>query len=141
MRKTQLDLVWNNKEKIKGSVENKVPTETYEQVRLATWLDKKGLKYYAVPNGGLRSLSEAVKFKRCGVKAGVPDICIPFPSGPYHGLYIELKRVKGGTVSDVQKQWVDYLNSVGYYAVVCKGFEEAKNQVEYYLSLEPKKVG
>lgn len=117
---------------------DKIPTETYEQIRLVTWLEKMGLKYYAVPNGGLRSMSEAIKFKRCGVKAGVPDVCVPFPSGPYHGLYIELKRMKGGSVSEVQKDWIRYLNSVGYHAVVAKGFDEAKNIVEYYLSLSPR---
>lgn len=112
-----------------------IPNETYEQIKLSIWLDKKGLKYYAVPNGGWRTMAEAVKFKRSGVKPGVPDLCMPFPSGAYHGLYIELKRVIGGSVSKFQKEWIDYLNSVGYYATICKGFEEAKKVVEWYLSL------
>lgn len=119
---------------------NKVPTEVYEQIRFVTWLAKNGIRHFAIPNGGLRSYSEAVKFKRCGVKAGVPDVCIPIPSGSYHGLYIELKRVKGGSVSVEQKEWINFLQSQGYYAEVAKGFDEAKRIVEYYLGLTPNRV-
>ena len=117
------------------AVEKKVPSETYEQIKLVMWMEKIGLRFYAIPNGGSRPIVEAVKFKRSGVKAGVPDICIPFASGPYHGLYIELKREVGGKVSPEQREWIEYLNGAGYYAVVCKGFEEAKRVVEYYLGL------
>lgn len=123
-----------------SSVIKKIPSETEDQIELVKWMEKKGLKFYAVPNGGYRRISEAVRFKHSGVKAGVPDLCIPFPSGPYHGLYIELKRVIGGEVSVVQQEWVDYLNSVGYYAAICRGFEEAKRTVEYYLSLNDDKI-
>lgn len=55
---------------------------------------------YHVPNGGKRSKSEAARFRAMGVKAGVPDMI-----APYNGLYIELKRQRGGTVSAAQKQW------------------------------------
>ncbi len=119
---------------------DKPPTETYEQIKLATWLDRNGIRFYAVPNGGWRSMTEAIKFKRCGVKAGVPDLCIPLPVEPYHGLYIELKRLSGSKTSEEQVEWLNFLQSKGYYAVVCKGFDEAKRVVEYYLSLSPKSV-
>ncbi len=80
---------------------------------------------------------EAVKLKRMGISPGFPDIEIPLPIAPYHGLYIELKRVSGGKVSDVQKEWLEYLRSQGYYAEVAKGFEEAKAIVLNYLALQP----
>ena len=118
----------------------KVSSETYEQIKLVLWMEKIGLRFYAVPNGGSRPIVEAVKFKRSGVKAGVPDLCIPFSSGGYHGLYIELKREVGGKVSPEQREWIDYLNKAGYYAVVCKGFEAAKRTIEYYLGLDGKVV-
>lgn len=69
-----------------------------------------------------------------GVSPGVPDVCIPIPSGSYHGLYIELKRTKGGKVSDHQKDWLAFLTEKGYYAQVANGFEEARNIVLHYLS-------
>lgn len=117
-----------------------VPTEEHEQIRLATWLDKQGIKFYAIPNGGKRNLWEAIKFKRSGVKSGVPDICLPVPSrssslGQFHGLYIELKRQSGGKISDTQKFWIDFLNRNGYLAVVACGFDEARQIIINYLNL------
>lgn len=113
---------------------NMTPLEDYEQIRLATWLTREGIRFYAIPNGGKRNLVEALKFKRSGVQPGVPDVCIPIPSGSYHGLYIELKRVIGGKVSQSQSEWLAFLREKGYYAQVAKGFEEAKEMVEHYFS-------
>lgn len=110
-------------------------TEDQEQTRLATWLTKQGIKFYAIPNGGKRNMLEAIKFKRCGVQSGVPDVCIPIPAGSYHGLYIELKRVKGGKLGDNQIYWLEFLRNHGYYAEVAHGFEESKEIVTHYLSL------
>jgi hypothetical protein len=111
-----------------------LPKEDQEQIFLVTWLQKQGIKFYAIPNGGKRSLMEAVKLKRMGTIAGVPDICIPIPSGMYHGLYIELKRQKGGKVSPEQYDWLAFLTEKGYYAQVAKGFDEAKEMVMHYFS-------
>ena len=47
-----------------------------------------------------------------------------------------MKRVKGGQVSKEQKEWLIGLMSEGYYAVVCKGFEEARNVITKYLRNE-----
>lgn len=114
----------------------KVPTEDAEQILLATWLDKQKIKYFAIPNGGYSlNLFQALKLKRMGLKSGVPDLCIPLASGIYHGLYIELKRQKGGKVSESQKEWIGYLSESGYFVSVCNGFEAAKAVVLHYLSL------
>jgi hypothetical protein len=117
------------------TVKKIVPTEDEEQITLATWLTKQGIRFYAIPNGGRRNLREAVKLKRTGLSPGVPDICIPIPSGCYHGLYIELKRQKGGKLSTEQINWLEFLRERGYYADVAFGFEEAKQIVLYYLGL------
>lgn len=114
-----------------------MPKEDEEQIKLAVWLTKRNIKFYAIPNGGKRNFWEAMKLKRTGVQRGVPDICVPIPSGGYHSLYIELKRQKGGVVSSEQREWLDWLNKAGFYARVAKGFEEAKVIVEFYLSLTP----
>ena len=34
---------------------------------------------YHCPNGGSRNKAEAVKLKQMGVKAGIPDLCLPVP--------------------------------------------------------------
>jgi hypothetical protein len=63
---------------------------------------------------------------------------VPVPSGRYHGLYIELKRQKGGKTSQNQLDWLNYLREKGYYAEVAHGFDEAREIVLHYLSLTPK---
>jgi hypothetical protein len=110
----------------------KPPSEFQEQCALCDWLDLKRVLYYAIPNGGSRHPLEAVNLKRSGVKAGVPDICIPVPRKDYCGLYIELKS-KNGKPTLNQISWVADLNTAGYKAVFCYGFDEAKKVVEEYL--------
>lgn len=116
-------------------IRNLVPTEEQEQILLASWLTKKGIAFYHVGNGGYRSIREGIKLKRMGVSPGVPDICIPIPSGGYHSLYIELKRSKGGRLSSAQIWWLDFLRKKNFYADVANGFEEAQKIVLYYLQL------
>lgn len=110
-----------------------IPKEDYEQICLATWLDRKGILYTASANGGSRYMAEAVKLKRMGVKKGYPDITIPIARKGYHGLYIELKRVSGGILSPEQKMWLAKLNAEGNLALRANGFQEAANIIEDYL--------
>ena len=49
------------------------------------------------------------------------------------GLAIEMKREKGGVVSDEQQAWIDGLNNAGYKAVVCRGYDEAIKTITEYL--------
>lgn len=115
-------------------------SEAEEQRILFQWIEYSKevhpeLKYcYHIPNGGSRNRIEAHNLKLEGVKAGVPDICLPVPCGDYHGLYIELKRTKGGVVSDAQKEWIEMLNDRGYLAVVANGANEAIKVISDYLN-------
>ena len=61
---------------------------------------------------------------------------MPVPRGNYHGLYIELKRTKGGVISDAQKEWIEMLNGRGYLAVVAKGATEAIKVISDYLNVK-----
>lgn len=118
------------------------PPESTEQTWLFRWAymmsnSHPDLKLmYHVPNGGSRNKIEAAKLKAQGVKSGVPDICLPVPKNGYNGLYIELKRRKGGTVSKEQREWIVALNKQGYLAEVCKGFDEAVEVIERYLNIK-----
>jgi hypothetical protein len=86
------------------------------------------------PNGIKLTMMQAVRFKRMGYSAGTPDILIFEPKGKWHGLLIEMKREKGGQVSEHQKEWLQKANDRRYYAVVCKGFTEAKNMIDDYMN-------
>ena len=92
-----------------------VPLEDAEQRIIFQWAAMEtaarpelGL-LYAIPNGGKRAIKTAIALKAQGVKSGVPDMCLPVARNGYHGLYIELKRQKGGTVSETQKSWLTAL--------------------------------
>lgn len=116
-----------------------VPTESEEQQALFRWAELNQGRYpqlallYHVPNGGQRNKVTAARLKAEGVKSGVPDICLPHASRTYHGLYIELKRVRRGSVSPEQSAWIKALNAAGYRAVVCKGWAEAAAEIMSYL--------
>ena len=86
-----------------------------------------------IPNGGYRGKAEAGRFKAMGVKSGVPDLFLPVARGPWHGLWIELKRTKGGRLSAMQVRWIARLMEQGYRAEVCHGWNEAAEVIMAYL--------
>jgi hypothetical protein len=90
---------------------------------------------FAIPNGGHRHKTVAAKLKAEGVRAGVPDICLPVPRGDYKGLYLELKAGDNKPTL-AQKQWLEYLGRVGYLATWCTGWEAARDVIVNYLNLE-----
>lgn len=103
-------------------------TEDQEQQDLANYLDLTGLLWCHVPNGGMRNKAVAGKLKAQGVKSGVPDVLVfsPPPNFPgSRGVAIELKRVKGGTLSTEQKNWLDNLANLGWIAQCCNGCGDA----------------
>ena len=124
------------------SSQNSLPcaTEEQEQAAVFQWaalmenqLPELELLHH-IPNGGLRSKTEAVRFKRTGVKAGIPDICLPVARGAWHGLYIELKRKDGGKLSSAQALMMSKLISQNYFAVCCHGAEDACAVIYEYLT-------
>lgn len=118
------------------------PTEEAEQTCLFRWAAMEAgahpeLKLlHAIPNGGKRSKSEAGRMRMAGVKPGVPDMCLPVARGGCHGLYIELKRIRGGRVSPEQVQWMDALARQGYRCALCHGWQEAAKTICEYLGIQ-----
>lgn len=118
-----------------------VPTEHQEQVALfewAAWMARKHpdlLLMHAIPNGGKRDIRTAARLKAEGVKPGVPDIFLPVPKDGKHGLYIELKRSRGGTVSKEQEAWIRALSAQEYVCAVCHGHREAIRVITDYMGI------
>ena len=108
---------------------SKVPSEHYEQVELVNWFRHTypSVLIYAVPNGGNRSASEANCLVLEGVVAGIPDLHVP-----EWDLYIEMKRTKGGIVSDEQWEIMKKLTMAGKKCLVGRGFEDAKVQIQQF---------
>lgn len=106
---------------------NRLPTEHEEQRVFVSIFRKKyrPVRIFAIPNGGKRSPATAGRLKAEGVSPGVPDLFIPA-----WGLFVEMKRQKGGVVSESQEDWKKYLESVGYGVVICPGCNAALEEVE-----------
>lgn len=112
--------------------------EAAEQTALFRWAGFMSGQFpeiemlYHIPNGGSRNKIEAAHLKQQGVKAGVPDLCLPVARGEYHGLYIELKYGKNKPTEN-QKRWINLLRSQNYKAEVAYGWEEASKIILEYL--------
>lgn len=122
------------------------PSEHDEQAALFQWAalhegtEPRLRLLFAIPNGGHRSKATAGKLKAEGVKAGVPDVFLPVKRGLLGGLFIELKRVRGGSTASNQFAWHVALRVEGYVVAVCRGWVEAARDICEYLGrpdLEP----
>ncbi len=115
----------------------KIPTEHTEQAKLVgrTRTFYPDVEVFAVPNGGLRNKKEAVRLKAEGVTAGIPDLVFAEPRGRYHGLYVEMKRRKGGRVSEEQHKKHRKLRQRGYKVLIGHGVDDVWTEVEHYLAL------
>jgi len=116
---------------------NDSPLEEHDQMRLSAWLTRNGIRHTASANGGKRTVQAGRKLKLMGLSCGFPDITIPYQAGGYGGLYLELKRVRGGQPTSEQIAWIEFLRTQNYYADFAYGFEEARQIVMKYLALTP----
>lgn len=125
---------------------NRKRSEATEQECLVGWCRLLENRYpelkwlYHIPNGGSRNKAEAARLKEQGVKAGVPDLCLPVARSGFHGLYIEMKYGKNKT-TDNQKEWLAGLAENGYQTAVCYGAEEAQKVIKEYLGIEKQTGG
>lgn len=103
-----------------------LPTEHQEQCAFVNWFRAqfRGVRIFAIPNGGKRNVVVAIKLRNEGASAGVPDLHIP-----EWRLWVEMKRRKGGEVTKHQKSWISYLQSIGHTVLVARGFTEARTKV------------
>lgn len=129
--------------------------ETSHQIALFTWSGQNQSLYpqlkwlHAIPN------ANSHKMVAEGCRAGIADLMLPFPRWVNHlpsednptgrylmycaGLYIELKikkrrNHKNGGCSEDQINFIKYANEVGYKAVMCYSWIEARDEILRYLN-------
>lgn len=131
-----------------------IPTEDAEQAALFRMAALHERQYpelkllFSIPNGSYKSPAAQRVFKATGLRSGVPDLMLPvmrpvraLAGADYDlhaGLFLELKRTKGGVVSAEQTQWIADLNEQGYLAVVACGWEAAWAIITDYLEGKPR---
>jgi hypothetical protein len=115
--------------------------EYFEQIAVVQYLQAKYPKVlFTASAGGMRtSIGTAIKMKKMGYRRGCPDLIIFEPINcitglnKYHGLLIEMKKKKGGTVSLEQKEFLQLAEERGYKAIVCEGAAEAIVEIDNYF--------
>lgn len=118
-------------------------SEDTEQINVIQWSQWNMNRFpelkwlHHCPNGGSRNRLEAVKLKQMGVKAGVSDLCLPYPKGIYCGLYIEMKYGSNRQTEN-QKEFLEDMAAVGHYVATCYSAEMAIEVIEEYLQLSDK---
>lgn len=126
----------------------KVPSEFDECCWLVQWAQATRWRgepiskvLIHVPNGGFFGIDRKAaavigqKLKQQGLQPGVSDYIVPVPiiSLGIPGLWLEMKRTRGGTVSEEQKAFRKRMESFGWQCEVAKGWVEAARIIQDYL--------
>jgi len=108
--------------------------ESKLQIACIKWfrLQYPNLVLFACPNGGFRNLREASIMKAEGVTAGVADVILLVAKNGYNSLCIEFKTEKGKQTT-LQKEWQKEAENNGNKYVVCRNFEDFRNEITSYL--------
>lgn len=107
------------------------PTEDVLQEQVARYLDSIGLFWWHTPNNGAVGVRRGAKYKRHGVKAGIPD-CLIYHKGCLYA--IELKRAKcpvnktpKGTLQKNQIEIHEKITQNGGKVAVCHTIGEVES--------------
>lgn len=114
-----------------------------EQVALMQWVRWhwsccKDLELlFAIPNGGSRDKITASRLKAEGVKPGVSDLFLPVPRHGKFGLWIEMKKLDGGSgESKEQIEWGERMRAQGFAYCCCHGWQAAAKALMLWLELQ-----
>lgn len=93
------------------------------QVSIAEYLHRcwPSLIWWHTPNGGARSPREGARFRRMGVRAGVPDLVIIGREG--RAIFVELKTDKG-RLSDAQGDFLGAAREAGCLCFLARSLSE-----------------
>jgi hypothetical protein len=146
--------VYKKKEKVvtevkKVSHKELVPLEELEQETVADWLDIHKIMFTATMAGSYLHPATFNRMKRMGLKRGVSDLIIFDPPLAYYdgenitffgdirqigirfnGVCLEMKRRKGGVLSDEQLTWMKQMETRGWLCHVAYGAEDAIDFLE-----------
>jgi hypothetical protein len=120
-----------------------IPSENQEQRALVKWLSYHPIvrEFFCKNNNeGKRTEAQGWNLKLMGLRPGVSDLFIYYPTTTYHGLWLEVKRNKKYTPSErktdtwiAQEKFLETVKSVGFMGDFCYGWIDGKRIIEEYL--------
>lgn len=99
--------------------------------KFCTKLNNPKYCIFAVPNGGYRTKSEAMKLKATGLVAGVSDMIVVLKDKV---LFVELK-VDTGKQQPNQIEFENTVKALNHKYYVVRSLEEFQNTISHELSL------
>ena len=115
----------------------KLKPEQIEQIKLFDWIKsipKLRRFCFHIANERKTSPQEGLILQRMGVRSGVSDIFIGVSRGTYHGFFLELKAGNNLPTKN-QLDFMEDMSSQNYYCTWCKGYEKARETIEWYMEL------
>ena len=122
-------------------MKNTTPLEKEEQIAFVEYCKAKGIRVVSTQNGfkmpkvGFNYIAYSNSLKKMGLSKGFPDLIVFAKNSQSNILFIEMKRQKGGTLQEEQKEWLQWLDENGYTVAVAKGADSAIRILEKYLIL------
>jgi len=120
---------------------NTTPLEKEEQIAFVEYCENNGISVVSTQNGfkmpkaAFNYAAYSKTLKKMGLSKGFPDLIVFAKNSQSDILFIEMKRQKGGTLQDEQKEWIQWLDENGYTVAVAKGADSAIRILEKYLTL------
>lgn len=115
-------------------------TELTEQQTVIEWCEVMSGQFpelktiYHIPNEGKRSRIGGGALRASGLKAGVPDLCLPVSRGGWNALYIEMKKDRTCKCTQEQINFQKLLSRYGNLCYTAYGANDAINAINNYLS-------
>ena len=102
---------------------------TYPQYGKCIRLSLNGVN---LPMNGSKAAMVVNQFKSQGMVKGESDLFFAVPNLTYHGLFIEMKA-EGGKATPEQLEYIEFMLSLQYEAVVLEGAKAAKEFIADYM--------
>lgn len=95
-------------------------------------------------NEGARTEAQGWNLKMMGMEPGASDLFLAYPVGRFHGLWLEVKRNRKYTPSEMateswrrQKAFLERMILVGFDGHFCYGWEDGMRIIKNYLLSPP----
>lgn len=127
---------------------NSSPNEAEEQIQFVDYCKVIGIRAVSTQNGtyipdskdengnsNFNKFAYINRQKRMGLDEGFPDLIVFAKNSQHCCLFLEMKRQKGGVVSEEQKEWIQWLDENDYAVGVAYGYDSAVRILNKYLEM------